>query len=200
MIPLNVAIEDELSEAVLRRLLESANRGYAIGTAYGRSGFGYLKKTIPGWNAAAGGNPFAVMTDLDQHTCPPQLLEDWFHVPKHPNLIFIVAVREIESWLLADSANLADFLNVSAKHIPNGVEGLNDPKGTLINIARRSRKRSIKDRIVPRNGSTAQQGPDYNGCLIEFATGSWNIGSASLISASLHRAIVRLQTFTPRWS
>src|ERR1035441_2055564 len=74
-IPVNLATEDELSEAVLRRLLDHADRGYAIGTAYGRRGFGYLRRTITGWNRAAQFVPFIVLTDLDRRPCPTELID-----------------------------------------------------------------------------------------------------------------------------
>jgi hypothetical protein len=54
-IPLNLAVEDRLSESVLRPLLAEVNRRYVVGTVYGRDGFGYLRKTIAGWNHAPGG-------------------------------------------------------------------------------------------------------------------------------------------------
>ena len=76
-IPVNLAVEDELSEAVIRRLLRHSKRQYAIGTVYGRNGFGYLRKTIAGWNKAARGIPFLVLTDLDTYPCPTALIEDW---------------------------------------------------------------------------------------------------------------------------
>lgn len=60
-IPVHLAVEDELSEAVLRRLLEHANRGYAVGVTFGRSGYGYLRNSIGGWNRAARGVPFVVL-------------------------------------------------------------------------------------------------------------------------------------------
>ena len=117
-IPVHLATEDELSEAVLRRLLASANRGYAIGAAYGRGGFGYLRRTIPGWNRAARTAPFVVLTDLDRCPCPPDLIGDWLKEPRHPNLMLRVAVREVESWLLAGRLNLAQYLYVAEKWIP----------------------------------------------------------------------------------
>ena len=43
-IPINLATEDELSEAVLRRLIDYTKRGHAIGTTYGRGGYGDLRK------------------------------------------------------------------------------------------------------------------------------------------------------------
>ena len=42
-IPVNLAVEDDLSEAVLKRLLMHTARGFAIGTVYGHSGYGYLR-------------------------------------------------------------------------------------------------------------------------------------------------------------
>jgi hypothetical protein len=43
-IPINIATEDELSEAVLLELLAHVNREYVVGVAYRRFGNGYLKK------------------------------------------------------------------------------------------------------------------------------------------------------------
>lgn len=130
-IPVNLATEDELSEAVLIRLLTFVGR-YAIGTPYRRGGYGYLRRTIHGWNQAAGGVPFIVLTDLDRCECPAALKGDWLKKPLHPNLLFRVAVREVEAWLLADAANLAAFLGISGKFVPAGPDDLTDPKAVLV--------------------------------------------------------------------
>src|SRR5271163_4824291 len=108
-IPINLAVEDELSETVLRAILAFVDREYWIGTTYGRNGYGYLRRTITGWNRAAHGTPFVLLTDLDSSPCPSALIQEWLRVPLHPNLIFRVAVREVEAWLLADARNLARF-------------------------------------------------------------------------------------------
>jgi hypothetical protein len=71
-IPLNLATEDELSEVALLRLLDRLGR-FAVGAAYRRGGFGYLRRTILGWNQAAKGIPFLVLADLDKHECPASL-------------------------------------------------------------------------------------------------------------------------------
>jgi len=39
-IPVHLAVEDDLSEVVVRRLLFDVGRDYAIGTVFGRGGFG----------------------------------------------------------------------------------------------------------------------------------------------------------------
>lgn len=198
VIPVNLAIEDELSEMALRRLLHNAGRGYEIGAAYGRRGFGYLKKTINNWNRAAQYSPFIVLTDLDEHRCATELLNDWFSEPVHANLLFRIAVREVESWLLADRVNLADHLQISIKHLPVEPDLIGNPKAALIGAARRSRSREIRDRVVPRPDSTAKQGREYNACLAEFVMGRWNIAAAAGLSPSLERTVARLQSFSPR--
>jgi len=197
-IPVNLATEDELSEITLLRVLADANR-YAVGTAYRRGGFGYLRRTIHGWNSAARSVPFVVLTDLDTCECPPRLISDWLHVQKHPNLLFRVAVREVESWILADPRNLAKFLGVSRTLIPTDTDAIADPKAAIINLARTSRSKAHRDRIVPGKNSTAKQGPDYNGCLGSFIRELWDIETAKRNSPSLARTVDRITSFTPLW-
>ena len=199
VIPVNLAVEDELSEAVLRRVLIQVKRGFAVGTAYRRGGFGYLRRTIRGWNNAAKGIPFVLLTDLDEYACPKALIEEWLDIPRHPNLVLRVAVREVEAWLLADRVNVASFLGVPVASIPQGVEALADPKAEIIERAGRSRFPEVRDRIAPKRGSTAQQGLDYNGCLAAFVEKRWSISAAARGAQSLARTLARLRSFTPLW-
>jgi hypothetical protein len=198
LIPVNVATEDELSEVTLHRVLASTNR-YAIGTTYRRGGFGYLRRTIHGWNSAAKGIPFIVLTDLDTAECPAQLIEDWLQEERHPNLLVRIAVREIESWILADPINLATFLKVRKAPVLINTDAIADPKDVLVNLAAKSRSRAIRDRIVPRKGSTAKQGPDYNGCLSSFVRDYWDLNTAKGNSRSLTGTLARLSSFNPVW-
>lgn len=197
-IPVNLATEDELSEITLLRVLASVKR-YAVGTAYRRGGFGYLRRTIHGWNSAASSIPFVVLTDLDICECPLRLISDWLHVPKHPNLLFRIAVREVESWLLADPENLAEFLGVNTALIPKNTDAIADPKAAIVSLARRSRSRALRDRIAPGKNSTAKQGPDYNGCLGSFVQEQWDPNAARRNSPSLARTVDRITSFTPVW-
>lgn len=198
-IPVNLAVEDQLSEAVLRRILSHVDRGFAVGVAYNRGGYGYLQRTVRGWNRAAVGIPFVLLTDLNnRYDCPPALIDDWLPEPIHPNLLFRVAVREVEAWLLGDRANLAKFLGVSTALVPIEAENLDDPKAALITLAASSRRRDVRDRIVPKRGSTARQGPDYNGCLVEFLR-DWDIDASAGECPSLLHALRRLKEFDPIW-
>ncbi|HEX9971235.1 MAG TPA: hypothetical protein VGD14_04115 [bacterium] len=96
---INLAFEDPLHEAVLRKIFSQFN--FAVGKCFSHGGYGYLKTKIQGFNNAARVTPFLVLTDLDQVECAPILIKEWLPVPKHPNLLFRVAVREVESWVLA---------------------------------------------------------------------------------------------------
>lgn len=199
VIPINLSTEDELSEAVLRRLLEHVGHGFSIGSAYGRSGNGYLRKTIDGWNRAAKGIPFVVLTDLDTEVCPSELIKSWLPNGKHPNLLLRVAVTEVESWLIADTINFAQYIRTHRKWMPPDPDGLIDAKRELIELAKKSSSSSIRQRLVPRLNSTATQGRDHNGCLSSFVNSSWDIESARTRSPSLERTVARFEVFKPTW-
>lgn len=196
-IAINLAVEDALSEAVLRKMLESCVRPFEVANCYGRGGFGYLKKQIGGFNNASRSVPFLVLTDLDRCECAPALIAEWLPNPRHSNLLFRVAVREVEAWLLAHRPAIAEFLAVSEAHIPLMPETLDDPKLTLISAARRSRRREIREAIVPAAGTTAKQGPDYNSCLARFVAEAWDPHAAQKHADSLKRALRRLENFAP---
>jgi hypothetical protein len=98
------------------------------------------------------------LTDLDQHGCAPEIIKGWLREQPHGNLVFRVAVREVEAWLLADRVGFAKFLDVSIDLLPQEPDEVLDPKQTLINLARRSRIRSLREALVPRERSTAVQG------------------------------------------
>lgn len=198
-IPLNLAVEDRLSESVLRRVLDYVDRGYHIGTVYGRRGSGYLRKTISGWNSGAKWVPFLVLTDLDDIICPRYLIESWLGNKLHPNLMLRIAVREVESWLLADGKNLSSYLSVGARLMPDDPDSLPDPKRVLINLAARSRSSGIRSLLVPKQGSTATQGRDHNSLSI-FVNGTWDIDLARQKSPSLQRALEKLEVFEPTWN
>jgi hypothetical protein len=193
----NMVFEDILSGAVLARLLARAQRGYVIGFSYPSGGFGWIKKRINGFNHAAKGMPYLILTDLDVTECPPVLIQDWFNGPLHPNLMFRVAVRTVESWLLGCRESFAAFLGVQENRIPLNVDEIQKPKEFVVNLARRSRKRDIRADLVPEEGSTAKVGRDYSGRLISFVESSWDPSVAGSRSPSLRRAIDVLDRFQP---
>ena len=196
-IPINIAVEDFLSEIVLKTMFEQSSRRFVVGTCLGRKGFGYLKKNVRGFNQSAKGTPFFVLTDLDQEECAPILIQKWLSNSKNHNLLFRIAVREVESWLLAHRKAFAGFLGIRENLIPSNPDELEDPKRVLIKLTAKSRKRRLREAIIPAAGSTANFGPDYNGTLISFVQKRWKVNEATKRSPSLNRAFDAIKTFQP---
>jgi hypothetical protein len=198
-IPINIAVEDILSEAVVKEIIKQSQMPFSIGTCLRQGGFGYLKRILPGINNAAQGSPYFILTDLDQNECPLALLTKWLSHPRHPNLIFRVAIREVESWLLADREAFSKFLGVSIDLIPHNMDLVPDPKKQLIELAKKSRNRSLRESIVPAKNSTAKVGKDYNNPLIQFVSEEWQVERAKKHSQSLNRAVNAVTNFKPIW-
>ncbi len=203
-VPITLAVEDELSEHMLRTILLQTKREFLVGTVYGKKGADYLRQKMPAFNMAARGSAYLVLTDLDRQGCAPELIEKWFDCSlseyqqrRHTNLVFRVAVREVESWVMADRERFADFLGISKSLIPEQVDTVPDPKELLLKLASKSRNRSLRDDIVPRLGEKRKIGPDYNGRLGDFVRSSWRANVACSHSASLKRAWKTLISFHP---
>ncbi len=195
MIPINLAFEDILSESVLKKIIFHSGIPYKVCNCYIKDGFGYLKKTIKGFNNGAKAIAYLVLTDLDNGECAPGLIAEWLPCPRHPNLLFRVAVREVEAWILADRFNFSKFLGIKEDLIPTPADNISDAKQFLIELTKRSRKRSLRDDIVPRKGSTAKQVPNYNEPLINFVNSFWDVELARHNSPSLEGTVRAIDTF-----
>jgi hypothetical protein len=198
-IPVNLAVEDLLSEFVLVKVLDALGT-YAVGARYSKNGFGYLKKNIRGFNRASKGTPFVVLTDLDAYPCSSALIAEWLPVPQHPNLLLRIAVREVESWVMAHRKEFARFMKVPLWRVPSEPDTIPNPKAAMIALARESRSRDIREDIVPPAGSTRKVGPNYNGRLGAFVARHWAPREAAEHSPSLARTWERLSVFSPTWA
>jgi hypothetical protein len=138
--------------------------------------------------------PILTLVDFmdTQLPCPPQVAREWLG-EGGANLMLRVVVPEIESWLLADRIGIASFLGVARERIPLQPESLENPKQTLVNLARRSSKRSVREALVPAPRTTALVGPLYNSELSGFVTADWDPGAAAEEASSLARCLARLR-------
>ena len=194
---ITLAVEDLLSEAVLRSIQRQSERPYHVQSCIGLTGFGYLRLNIKKLNQAARKTPILVLTDLDRTECAPILLREWLNVSPHQNLIFRVAVREVESWIMAHRSAFAAFLGISTNLIPTNPDELGDPKRTLLDLTAKSRRRVLREAIIPALKSTAKMGPDYNGRLGEFVMMNWDVREAAKNSLSLRKAFRAIVSFHP---
>ena len=193
MTRVNILVEGVTDEHVAKRLLEYV--GIDVGTVYGNKGKPHLLARLPYYNKSAQHLSWFTLIDLDtSHPCPSQALDIWLPTPA-PNMCCRVVVRAIETWLMADRDNIAHFLAVSPSRLQRITDTEPNPKIALINIARSSRSASIREDVVPRQGSGASKGPLYAARLTEFADKYWKPEIAVRNSDSLRRCVNALQRF-----
>ena len=192
MMPVNILVEGVTDEPVAKKLLRHV--GLEVGVTYGTKGKPYVLERASVYNKAASREPWFVLVDLDMDTrCASEALSLWLPEPTD-GMRFRIAVQAVEAWLMADRESMASFLSVNLSKIPYQVDLEANPKRTLINIARTSRNRSVREDIVPRDGSGARVGPLYVTRLTDFTENHWQPDEGVKHSESLSRCIGALST------
>ena len=183
---INLLVEGPLDEAVGGRLVRY--HGAQVGVGFGKQGFGYIKQKIAAFARSSAGVPMIALVDLMDTglPCAPEVVNLWLpHLPG--GMLFRVVVPEIESWVMADRPGLAAHLGVRRALIPERPEAVDDPKQIVIEASRRSRRRDIREGMVPESPG-ASTGPRYNSILVEFIRNAWNLDVAAKASPSLASA------------
>lgn len=189
---INLATEDELSETVACRLVADFLPDFEIGSLLRRNGSGYLRSRLGNFCQMARREAVLLITDLDDQDCAPQMRAAWLNRQEAPTfLVFRIAVREIESWLIADAEAFSDFFGVRRRIVPRDPDALDDPKRSILQMAR-SASREIRLEVLATRGAISSQGIGYNRVLGEFVRTSWSPARASEASESLRRAIFRI--------
>ena len=198
MVVVSGAVEGDLDQAVLHRLVRYV--GGELGQVHGMRGRQHLLIRLAGYNYAARYAHWTVLMDLDRDSCAPELLQR--HLPQpSPFMCCRIAVRSVESWLLADADRLAGHLAVSRAAVPLDPDSLPSPKAAMVNVARRSRRAEIRSAMLPGPRSGRQVGPGYTGYLIGFvtdATSGWRPETAVDASPSLRRCVDALSVLVDR--
>ena len=193
VLDINYATEGEIDAIVAARLIEFC--GGVPGLKRVAGGKSKLDPNINKYKESARHLPWLVIRDLDRdEACAPALVRRL--VPDAPPLLCMrIAVRQIESWLMADRAAIALFLKVPLARIPNNIEGILDSKRTLVDLAAQSRSKDIRLAMVPAASSGASEGPEFAAFMTDFALKHWrpDIASALEQGSSLSRAIRCLQ-------
>jgi hypothetical protein len=194
MTALTLAAEGICDIRALERIARDS--GFDIDRTYNCRGKTKLDKRLPGFLQAGIHAPWLVLRDLDEDAaCAPVFLASRaLAVP--PQTIFRLAVRSLEAWLMADRKNFATWLGVSATLVDQQPEIIVRPKIAVSNLAARSNKRTIRERMAPRPENGASIGPEYEAALIDFIENHWNFRAAAATqrAPSLTRAVVAIQS------
>lgn len=186
-----LAVEGAQDDAVARRLCTAT--GHTVALSHVARGKPNLDPKLRGYNNAARYAWWLVLRDLDHDAaCAPTLL-DTLLPDRSAQLIMRIPVRSVEAWLLADRDNLAGYLGVSVDVIPRHPEQLDRPKRTFVDLARRSRRRELKNDIVPAEGLSVEVGKGYTARVLEFTRDRWDPVAGSANCESLRRCLAALQ-------
>jgi hypothetical protein len=176
--------------AVIRRIVQYCNHDMLEPIiAKGKSD---LDQRLRKYNIASAHEYWFIVRDLDNDKpCAPDLVSDLLPA-RMPKMKLRVAVRSIESWLMADRISFSTYFAVPRNKVPYNPETIESPKQFMLNLIARSRRQDIKEDMLPRVGSLRREGPAYAGRLADFASRQWDIGRAALNSRSLARAVACL--------
>lgn len=198
-IPIGLVAEDELCDAVGRKILKQLAPKFLISGIRVGNGTGYITSRLSAFNHAAKVMPYLVISDLDNQACPSGLVRAILPEGNHHNLLWRIAIREIESWILADRTCFARFLQVNPTSIPANPDSVKDPKALVVSLARRSRRPQLRRGLAGLKGRGRVVGPRYNDLLGGFIREKWSPQRGRQHSESLRRALSRLEAFVPTW-
>ncbi len=194
-IEISLLVEGIVDELVVRKIVGEIG-GYSIGPVYKYSQPIFRKK-VQAYNNAARHFPWLAVMDMDRFNgCPGDLARAVLSTPAK-NMVFRIAVHEIESWIMADAKALSDFLKIDKRQVPDDTDSIEDAKQSLIGLARKSSSSIIREKLVPRQGSTSSVGSGYTACITELMEEHWSLSRSirECRSASLNSAYRRLELF-----
>lgn len=168
---------DQIGRADLQPIIRNAGGGSKFWLAAAR------------YNDAGKHTAVIGLADLEQAQCASSLLAS--KLPdKSAGFHLRLAVRMLESWLLADRHAMARFLKVPISALPINPDGESHAKRVLVNIARNSTSKAIREALVP-GDSGGMVGSDYAATMCKFIEQHWRVSVARKTSPSLERACQR---------
>lgn len=192
-------VEGDTDRPVAHKLAQDAGFDLSAKDVIDSGGKSQLDLRVHGYNRAARGSPWFVLRDLDSdERCAGRVVADLIGRPARW-MSFRLAIREVESWLLADQEAIAEFLGIDPRQVPTDPDAEANPKQALVDLARRSPSASLRQGMVPRPGEARSVGPLYAFNVIQFGTSTWDVGRAAQRSDSLRRARVALKKLARRW-
>ena len=126
--------------------------------------------------------------DLEQSACAEVALAQ-LENPLSVGFKLRLAVRMIESWLMADRESFAEHLGLRVSQVPAQPDLIAHPKLKVVELARQSRKRSVRQALVPAGAGAV--GAEYMPFMAGFVDSHWQQLRARVRSPSLERACTR---------
>jgi hypothetical protein len=198
MVAINVVVEGRTDLHVIKRILGYV--GHAVGKVKDDKSKPQLPAEIGKYEQAAQYANWLVLLDLDHDAeCAATYRQSLVPSPQSP-LQLRIAVRTIESWIMADRERLAAYLKVSMQKIPAYPDMVDNPKAALFEVIGTSRDRRLIADMLPRQRIGKLEGSNYEERIAEFINHDkhpWRPEVAAQNSDSLARCIRALQNWQP---
>ena len=187
-----IAGEGRLDLEVAEKLI--SHYGGEVGNRYDKGGKFGVHSKIAGYNndAMRTKMPWLVLLDLNSDECPPSLKNKLLSEVA-PSMCFRIAVREIESWLMGDTESLAAYLGVSRGQLPLDPEEIDKPKNSLLQLAKESNKREIREGVARKGSKHLEPGPRYTALMRKYVQTHWRPEVAAKRADSLRRAMACIE-------
>ncbi|GGC91228.1 hypothetical protein GCM10011512_17840 [Tersicoccus solisilvae] len=192
-----IAIEDQLSEVLLSRVIAEFSPQLVVGLSIGRKGNGHLRNRLPNLvSAAQAGMPVIMLTDSDGPEAPDVVRSQWMKGLTYESSRFhlAVAVQEVEAWLLADELAVAHMLGKKCRAIPVPTDTIESPKEWLLTQALKSARR-IKEQLVREEHGRLKIGEGYNALAARAVSEVWSPARARANSFSLDQFMREMLTW-----
>lgn len=185
-----VVTEGALDLVAARKMLNELGIGVASTRFLDLHGGTVFWANVRRYQQAAGhGTRILGLCDLESATCAGGLMAKHLPLPLPPGFVLRIAVRMLESWLLADASAIAGFLRVPITRLPQNPDADGHPKRTLVTLAQASRSRALRGDLVPVPGTGGLTGGNYSARMSDFIESRWSPVRARVRSASLDRAL-----------
>lgn len=129
---------------------------------------------------------------MDRANCLVEFRDQWLADRLLPTrLVFRIAVREVESWVLADHQAMRKLIGKKGV-LPPQPDVLPDPKQALLGLGKTAPK-SVRDDLIRTTDGQLRQGVGYNARLTHWINTVWSPERAAERSPSLARARIRIK-------
>ncbi|MDR5782626.1 hypothetical protein QCE63_24785 [Caballeronia sp. LZ065] len=185
--------EDELCCALADALIAQSGITSRVQQRIIAGGAAPFRKKISAMNEVARNvMPVLMVADGDQARCVVTQRNAWLPPDVSDRLSMRLAVKEAEAWVLADHIGFSKFAVVSKDLFPAQPETDADPKQRLLSLVKKSKRRELRDEMLPGKGATSPVGLGYNVHMTDFVRNHWSVGRAVARAPSLARAVPRV--------
>lgn len=183
--------EDRLCCALGKKLINEVLGWPLASEPIDTQGITKLRASIGRYREVAKRFPVLCIADVDRG-CAVRISDELRGTLPPAGFMLRLAVREAESWVLADGDRLAEFFGISPARVPLRPDDELDPKLSVLGLARHAKVGCLRREMISEFNAN-KPGSGYNFHLSKFVDTHWSPVRAAANSPSLARAVEKLE-------